>query len=75
MTPIIIAVDMRDADEYAKQRRWRNYVAVTPRSRWGAHGRMGPVYATPAATKHKDYASLLDDTKPCAIGVDLDRVA
>ena len=75
MTPIIIAVSMRDADEYATARAWRQYIVVTPRSTWAAHGRTGPVYATPAGADHPDYDTMLESATPCAATVDRDRVA
>lgn len=75
MTPIVIAVSMRDGDEYARSRGWRQYVTVTPRSTWAARGRTGPVFATPLALAHGDYETMLADAAPCAQTVDRERVA
>lgn len=75
MNPIILAVSMHDAAEYAKQRGWRHHVTVTPRTTWAARGRTGPVYATPAATDHPAYDEMLAEAAPCAVTVDRDRVA
>lgn len=61
---IIIAVDQADARAYADRHGHWPYIAVTPRSPYGARGRIAPVYATRKARTHARYASLLADAAP-----------
>jgi len=75
VNPIILAVSMSDAADYATSRGWRHHITVTPRSPWAARGRTGPVYATPAAADHPDYDEMLKHATLCAFTVDHDRVA